>query len=184
MKNRITTASPLNQKAPLRANQHLVDTVVVHVHDIESEAGRCEAFACDRYAAQLRYHHARERVIGVMLFDRRSSCSFEELIQAMNGETAVDEPGAVLPLHHVLLTLLAHCRDIADERLHHIVQRDEPLHIPEFVNHRCSSLAMFLEQLYESHDAYAVRHKERVHHMFAKETPHETDYSLALILRL
>jgi len=118
--------------ADLPGRHDLVDTPAIHVDHLEAPAVPGKMVARFGDATELRQHEPGQGVI-VSAF---LQCAQSEGVGShVDGQVAVQQPGAVLPLYCLVALLLAVLGDAADDGGEDVGGGDDPLHRAVLVHH-------------------------------------------------
>ena len=145
--------------------------MAIHVDDLEPPAIPDEILAGSRDAAEAIHHEAAQGLKGFAFLPRQRA-DREAALKVLELHRAIDEPGTVLALDRVGQPTVAGLRQVADNRLHHIDQRNEALDAAELVGHEREVLAGLLEGFEQLHCRDRGRHEERLDEVMADLVRH------------
>ena len=115
------------------AHQDAIDTIPVHVHDLESVATSFEDIAGPRHTAQSRHGKTSERVIVLVLFVTEQRLDIDGSQDDVEVQPAIHEPATVVATDDQwFLAWLT--GQVADNGRRHIRQADQTLRIAKFVD--------------------------------------------------
>ena len=142
-------------------DKNLVDPLAVHVDNLELKAVPEELFALARDVAEPVEDEPPESGKAVFVLSGQVVLDAEAGLRLIDVEHGVDDPGAVLAEHRLRVVALLALGEVADDRHHHIVERDEPLEAAEFVDDERDVLPGFFERLDEPAGGHGGRDVER-----------------------
>src|SRR5215204_2108383 len=115
------------------AHQDAIDTIPVHVHDLESVAASFEDIAGPRHAAQSGHGKTSERVIVLVLFVTEQRLGVDCSQHDVEVHPAIHEPATIVATDDQWF-LAWFTRQVADNGRRYIRQADQTLRIAKFVD--------------------------------------------------
>src|SRR5215467_4878851 len=144
----------------LALNEHLIDTVLIHIDNLEMKTLCFESVRGDGNSSHLSHHKTAESVIAASFFARKFR-QIHQLLEVVNGHLSVHKPRSIGTLHGMPLLKHGGGSHLPDQVLKEIIERDKPFHVAILVDNERNTCMRCLEHFEQPECWNCSRHEER-----------------------